>query len=117
MYIPDDTLTSAKELWELASEKTTRALQVQKIRLAIHKKKSELQQAYGLLGEEYYATQQQPNPEKLDELCRQVTQLQEQLQKLQNLLSFAKTMRVCTACGKKNAAGATVCCGCGKKFA
>lgn len=115
MSFLDDTIVTAKEWLDVASQKTAEAVEVQKIRLAIAKKKSELSKAFETLGRTYYESQSgEIDGDLLSVLCRDVEGLQEELMQLKDRLYDTRNCRVCPGCGKKNPEGSGFCNGCGK---
>ena len=53
MSFIDDTVVAAKEWFDVASKKTSEAVGIQKLRIAIAKKRSELSKEYETLGRAY----------------------------------------------------------------
>ena len=114
MSFIDDTVSTAKELFETASQKTTEAVEVQKIRLAIAKKRSELSKRFETLGRAYYQTRTgQPDDEGLASLSDEVKTLLDELRILKEQLAAAKKVQVCPVCGKDNPNGSLYCNSCG----
>jgi multidrug resistance efflux pump len=111
----DETFDTAKELFDTASKKTTQAVEIGKINLAISKAKAELAKKYETLGRLYFQTRQgEADEEGLDLLAAEVEQAAAKLSFLKDQLQRARQMQICSACGQKNPASADYCNRCGK---
>ena len=118
MSILDDTLLTAKGVWDAASKKTTEAVEVQKLRFAIAKKKSELSHAFETLGRTYYHHAASGGMEEpLEQMIQSAGDTMRELKALENQLEEAKNRQTCPACGQKNPVGACYCNRCGAPFA
>ncbi len=88
MSVLNDTAVIAKELAELAAEKTAKVVETQKLRLAVLKTKNQLQKQYQALGKTYYMSIQTDHPqeEQLSLLVDHIEQTKAQLADLKQQL-------------------------------
>ena len=114
MSFIDDTVVAAKEWFDVASKKTSEAVGIQKLRIAIAKKRSELSKEYETLGRAYFES---VNNSDMDEVLAQMVETieltKQDLADLKAQLDAAKKLKVCSVCWQKNPAGAAFCNGCG----
>ena len=118
MSFLDETVDFAKEVFDQAVVITTETVEVQKIKLSIAKKKSEINKSFKSLGECYYSVNNgdQSRVEGCELLCEVIAEQKKELRELVLQLEEIKNTRVCTECGAKNSRNTTYCNNCGKKF-
>ena len=117
MSFIDETITTAKEIFDVASKKTTEAVEVQKLRISIVKKKSELSKIFETLGRTYYeSTSGHFMEEVLAQIVGDAESALSELHDLEAQLDAAKKVQVCSSCGQKNPAGSDFCNSCGTAF-
>ena len=118
MSFVDETVSTAKNLFDAASKKTADTVQIQKLRLAVARKKSELSREYEMLGRFYYGTKTGKVDEEQLALQEQtVEQVIGELEQRIKAFEAAKNITTCPACGQKNPNGAGFCNHCGTKLA
>ncbi len=88
MSLMDDTAVIAKELVELATQKTAQVVETQKLRFEIVKTRNQLQKQYEALGKTYYRSLQEPSDqaESLTLLADQIGRTKQQLSQLKQQL-------------------------------
>ena len=114
----DETVDFAKDVFDQAVVITNETVEIQKIRFAITKKKSEIGKNLKTLGECYYSVNNgdQSKMESCDLLCEVISEQKKELASLVAQLEKIKNTRVCPECGARNSRSATFCNGCGRKF-
>jgi len=114
----DETVDFAKDVFDQAVVITNETVEIQKIRLSIAKKKSEINKNLKRLGECYYSVNSgdQSKMEGCNLLCEVISEQKNELRNLVGQLEEIKNTRLCPDCGTKNNRSATYCNGCGKKF-
>ena len=118
MSFLDETVDIAKEIFDQAVVITSETVEIQKIRLSIAKKKSEINKSFKALGECYYSVNNgdQSRIEGCELLCEVIAEQKKELRELVLQLEEIKNTRVCSECKAKNSRTATYCNKCGKKF-
>ncbi len=114
----DESVDFAKDIFDQAVVITNETVEIQKIRFAITKKKSEINKSLKALGECYYSVSNgdQEKMECCDLLCEVISEQKKELASLVAQLEKLRNTRVCSECGTRNSRSATFCNGCGKKF-
>ncbi len=114
----DETVDFAKDVFDQAVVITNETVEIQKIKLSIAKKKSEINKSFKSLGECYYSVNKgdQSKMEGCELMCEVIAEQKKELRNLIGQLEEIKNTRVCSECGTKNSRSATYCNACGKKF-
>ncbi len=85
----DDTVSTAKDVLEIAAKKTEKTVEVQKMRFAVQKQKNKVAKAYETLGRCYYDSckEEDGSKELLSTLCCELDQELATLKKIKLELS------------------------------
>lgn len=104
---------------EVVTKKTEDVVEVQKLRSQIYNARKNVETDYKKLGEILY--QRYLSGESMDaetaEICENIHDVQEEIQKYQEELSRKKGRNVCDACDTNNPKDAVYCMKCGSKLA
>lgn len=71
-----------------------------------------VQELYTKLGEQYYALYGEQPAEGLEDLCREIAENQEEIQKIRMEIQRIKQIKVCPSCGSENPGDANFCSKC-----
>lgn len=71
-----------------------------------------VQELYTKLGEQYYTLYGKQPAEGLEDLCREIAENQEEIQKLRMEIQRIKQIKVCPSCGSENPSDANFCSKC-----
>lgn len=88
----DDTVSTAKDVLEIAAKKTEKTVEVQKMRFAVQKQKNKVAKAYETLGRCYYDGQRgdDSSNELLNVLCNELDNELRLLKQLKTKLADLK---------------------------
>ena len=112
----EDTISKAKEILDETGRIAGDAIKVQKIKIEISSKKSEISKIYTSLGRLAYknAVEGEENAEQAAKLVAKITDKIDELKLLQENLALYKGCTICS-CGTLNKEGAKYCNTCGKE--
>ena len=114
----EDAAVKAKDVFDVAVEKTTDVISEQKIRYNIAKINSKIAKDYEMLGRLYHDSKKsgEDNEDAANALIAGIESKQAEVSELEDQLAAAKNMIICDNCGAKNAFDASFCQKCGKQF-
>ena len=118
MSVMEDVITNAKSAVDTVGKKAEKVIDRSKLRLAAADIHSELSRKYRMLGRVYYESRiTGKNYDKgIKELEDEITELNNQLAALKDMLNQAKQKIKCPECGTYNEKGSAFCNKCGMKL-
>ena len=118
MTFLDDSVSAAKEILSAGAQKATETIEIQKIKMAISKKKSSINAALQNLGKAYYESCK--NDCSAASLCDSVVEDIDakvaELGELEKKLADARKLKCCAKCGSRNRIDASFCNFCGSRL-
>ncbi|MBQ9461218.1 MAG: zinc ribbon domain-containing protein [Clostridia bacterium] len=118
MSIMEDVLLNAKSAVDTVGRKAGNVLDKSKLRLASLDIRTELSKKYRMLGRVCYEAQTTgKNYDKnIEKLVTAITELNNELAKINDMLAKSEKKTKCTVCGTYNNQGAVFCSKCGTKI-
>lgn len=114
----DESVSTAREILLAGAQKATETIEIQKIRVAIARKKSSINAALRNLGKAYYDSCK--NDCSAASLCDSVVEDIDvkvaELAELEEKLADARRLKRCTKCGSRNRIDASFCNFCGARL-
>lgn len=114
----DESVSTAREILLAGAQKATETIEIQKIRVAIARKKSSINAALRNLGKAYYDSCK--NDCSAASLCDSVVEDIDvkvaELAELEEKLADAKRLKRCAKCGSRNRIDASFCNFCGARL-
>ncbi len=114
----DESVSTAREILSAGAQKATETIEIQKIRVAIARKKSSINAALRNLGKAYYDSCK--NDCSAASLCDSVVEDIDvkvaELAELEEKLADARRLKRCTKCGSRNRIDASFCNFCGARL-
>lgn len=114
----DESVSTAREILSAGAQKATETIEIQKIRVAIARKKSSINAALRNLGKAYYDSCK--NDCSAASLCDSVVEDIDvkvaELAELEERLADARRLKRCTKCGSRNRIDASFCNFCGARL-
>ena len=114
----DESVSTAREILLAGAQKATETIEIQKIRVAIARKKSSINAALRNLGKAYYDSCK--NDCSAASLCDSVVEDIDvkvaELAELKEKLADARRLKRCTKCGSRNRIDASFCNFCGARL-
>ena len=114
----DESVSTAREFLSAGAQKATETIEIQKIRVAIARKKSSINAALRNLGKAYYDSCK--NDCSAASLCDSVVEDIDvkvaELAELEEKLADARRLKRCTKCGSRNRIDASFCNFCGARL-
>ncbi len=113
----EETITKAKEIVGETGKIAEDVISLQKLKLKLSSKKTELRKNYELLGQYVYKekTESQDNGEAISALIEVITGLKDEINALNTEIAMAKGGKLCS-CGAVNKDTAQFCNSCGKEL-
>ena len=118
MSIMEDVLLNAKSAVDTVGKKAGNVIDKSKLRLALLDIRTELSKKYRMLGKVCYAAQTTgKNYDKnIEKLVAAITELNNQLAKINDMIAKSEKKTKCAVCGTYNNHGAVFCSKCGTKI-
>ena len=118
MSFIDDSVATAKSLFDEGAKKASETIEVQKIKIAITRKKSNISNDFTTLGKIYYdsCNGNGTAASMCDKLIADIDQKMNELAELENKLADAKKLKICPKCSSKNSSDAAFCNYCGSRI-
>ena len=114
----DESVSTAREILSAGAQKATETIEIQKIRVAIARKKSSINAALRNLGKAYYDSCK--NDCSAASLCDSVVEDIDvkvaELAELEEKLADARRLKRCAKCGSRNRIDASFCNFCGARL-
>ena len=114
----DESVSTAREILSAGAQKATETIEIQKIRVAIARKKSSINVALRNLGKAYYDSCK--NDCSAASLCDSVVEDIDvkvaELAELEEKLADARRLKRCAKCGSRNRIDASFCNFCGARL-
>ena len=114
----DESVSTAREILSAGAQKATETIEIQKIRVAIARKKSSINADLRNLGQAYYDSCK--NDCSAASLCDSVVEDIDvkvaELAELEEKLADARRLKRCTKCGSRNRIDASFCNFCGARL-
>ena len=114
----DESVSTAREILSAGAQKAAETIEIQKIRVAIARKKSSINAALRNLGKAYYDSCK--NDCSAASLCDSVVEDIDvkvaELAELEEKLADARRLKRCTKCGSRNRIDASFCNFCGARL-
>ena len=114
----DESVSTAREILSAGAQKATETIEIQKIRVAIARKKSSINAALRNLGKAYYDSCK--NDCSAASLCDSVVEDIDvkvaELAELEEKLADARRLKRCAKCGSRNCIDASFCNFCGARL-
>lgn len=114
----EDSVATARSLIDEGAKKASETIEIQKIKIAISRKKSAISKGFSDLGRAYYDSCKGNGDAAClcETLVNDMDKKMLELAELDDKLAEAKKLKHCPKCGSKNSSDATFCNFCGSKL-